>query len=423
MCCLLVACQKPPVGHTPPVAMPSPEAPQPPEPPALPERSDNHLINSQEVAPDFAALNNRLALGLLAASEKWGEENVFFSPMSLATATGMLYAGAGPESQAGLERFFGWSAAALPQMRLAEEQLMADSLRMGRKIWAQTGLYPTETFFERMGASSGERSGWHTSVDFRQKAEAVGQINTWVAQLTEGKIDKLLSTQDIGPQTVMALLTAVYFKGMWEHPFDPAKTVKGKFMLEAGHPVETDFMRQTLSAQVQPIAEGSRILAVALPFSGAFDLLAFNGPPDSVRHILQTDQEAMQWALALGRKQEGKKTTDLLFPKISLAFKKDLASVWQEAGLQNTFAPPASFPHLTRAGEGVLVEKVIHAAHLTLDETGVTAAAATAVIMGRSINPGILRLRFDEPFLFLIVHRRTGLIAFAGVLKNPEVGR
>ncbi|GFT03474.1 serpin B8, partial [Nephila pilipes] len=59
--------------------------------------------------------------------------------------------------------------------------------------------------------------------DFANNADkAVKEINDWVKEKTNGKIENLLDQLD--PSTLMVLLNAVYFKGKWEVPFDPRLT-------------------------------------------------------------------------------------------------------------------------------------------------------------------------------------------------------
>ncbi|GFS65685.1 serpin B8, partial [Nephila pilipes] len=59
--------------------------------------------------------------------------------------------------------------------------------------------------------------------DFANNAdEAVKEINDWVKEKTNGKIEKLLD--QLNPSTLLVLLNAVYFKGKWKEPFDPTFT-------------------------------------------------------------------------------------------------------------------------------------------------------------------------------------------------------
>ncbi|GFU40039.1 serpin B8, partial [Nephila pilipes] len=62
---------------------------------------------------------------------------------------------------------------------------------------------------------------YHASIrkmDFANNAdEAVKEINDWVKEKTNGKIEKILD--ELNPSTLLVLLNAVYFKGKWKVPF------------------------------------------------------------------------------------------------------------------------------------------------------------------------------------------------------------
>lgn len=65
-------------------------------------------------------------------------------------------------------------------------------------------------------------------VDFTtENQEVVQEVNSWVKDRTNSKIDKLLDRLD--PSTVFVLLNAVYFKGTWKTKFETSKTRPQKF--------------------------------------------------------------------------------------------------------------------------------------------------------------------------------------------------
>lgn len=59
---------------------------------------------------------------------------------------------------------------------------------------------------------------------------------------------------------------------------------------------------------------------------------------------------------------------------------------------------------------------------MLVDEEGTEAAAVTAVVMLRSLaavrEP--VRLRFDRPFLFLLIDEASGSPLFAGSVHDPS---
>ncbi|NXS42689.1 SPB6 protein, partial [Balaeniceps rex] len=55
------------------------------------------------------------------------------------------------------------------------------------------------------------------------------QINGWVEEMTEGKIQNLLAEGILNSLTRLVLVNAIYFKGNWETQFDKKKTAEMPF--------------------------------------------------------------------------------------------------------------------------------------------------------------------------------------------------
>lgn len=74
-------------------------------------------------------------------------------------------------------------------------------------------------------------------------------------------------------------------------------------------------------------------------------------------------------------------------------------------------------------GGRLYIENVLQKAMVAMQETGVEAAAATAVIVGSltsaEMPPTPIPMVVDRPFLIAIVDAPTGAILFAGHIKDP----
>ena len=67
-------------------------------------------------------------------------------------------------------------------------------------------------------------------VDFQSNTEQIRlQINEWVAQKTQQKIQNLLSKGSVNELTRLVLVNAIYFKGDWQLPFESTSTCKQMF--------------------------------------------------------------------------------------------------------------------------------------------------------------------------------------------------
>ncbi|NXB03855.1 SPB6 protein, partial [Cnemophilus loriae] len=57
------------------------------------------------------------------------------------------------------------------------------------------------------------------------------QINGWVEERTEGKIQNLLAEGLVNSLTRLVLVNAIYFKGNWEEPFEKENTTERPFRI------------------------------------------------------------------------------------------------------------------------------------------------------------------------------------------------
>ncbi|NXC20876.1 SPB6 protein, partial [Corythaeola cristata] len=57
------------------------------------------------------------------------------------------------------------------------------------------------------------------------------QINGWVEEKTEGKIQNLLAEGILNSLTRLVLVNAIYFKGNWEKQFDKKNTTEMPFKI------------------------------------------------------------------------------------------------------------------------------------------------------------------------------------------------
>lgn len=64
----------------------------------------------------------------------------------------------------------------------------------------------------------------------------------------------------------------------------------------------------------------------------------------------------------------------------------------------------------------LVVSSVEHQCTLDLNEEGVEAAAATAVVTSRSLST----FSVNRPFLFLLIDDNTGFVLFFGYVREPK---
>ncbi len=85
--------------------------------------------------------------------------------------------------------------------------------------------------------------------DFQaQPEESRKRINDWISSATKDKIRDMLSPGTIHGATIMVLVNAIYFKGMWENQFSSSDTRKKEFAVGPNDLIKVDMMHGKFEA-------------------------------------------------------------------------------------------------------------------------------------------------------------------------------
>jgi len=102
-------------------------------------------------------------------------------------------------------------------------------------------------------------------------------------------------------------------------------------------------------------------------------------------------------------------------PSRSAGSKRPVWHRWRTSSLRSTIGAPGG-----KISPDAFLGAAVHAADITVDEQGTVAAAATALGFPDSGPPEPeLTVVADRPFVYLIRHRSTGLVLFAGHVTDP----
>lgn len=144
-------------------------------------------------------------------------KNVFFSPASVTLALAALSVGARGETHWELFRGLGYNSTLLTQAQVDQafhtllarhNNTSAEDVSEGTAVFVHNDFKPQQEFLEVMKQSY-LADGFN--VDFTKTTESADTINKYVADKTNGKIDKLVESLD--PSTLMYLVSYIYYKG------------------------------------------------------------------------------------------------------------------------------------------------------------------------------------------------------------------
>ena len=217
-------------------------------------------------------------------------------------------------------------------------------------------------------------------------AEITKAINSWVSDQTNGMIPSIVEDAS---QSAAVLVNALYLKTKWTEPFNPSPVTD--FTTVGGATVQKEFVTKT--EKYRYYADDDCQLVV-LPLQGGVNMVLVLGDGTNLAEKLE--------------KAELRKTR-VTMPKFEVESsfnKKELVKCLQAMGCEKMFVDSvAEFdPMFTK---GVFVDDIIQKAKVQVDENGLEAAAATAVIMMRNTalpNPEEpVEFTADRPFQFAIV--------------------
>lgn len=389
-----------------------------------------HMWNSEKDL--FVRGSTEFALDLLQKLSIQ-DENLFVSPYNLSVLLAMMYAGARGDTanqMAAVLHFPADCKTSHDQLADLNDQLLAGSkngqfeLRIGNRIWSQTGYVLLQSFLDIVATrykSSVEE------VDFSQGERTCRVINGWTEDQTAGMIKNLVNQSMFTPGTLIILTGAMHFKATWLDPFEGSATREEKFWVSPERTVRTPMMQQEVEV---PYAEYSDVQAVALPYHH----LGIRTEPDISMVILlpRTRGDLANISTRLHRQQlerwvDGLKFQEvkIFLPKFRMESSHSLKTLFTELGMGNAFNPmTADFSGMTQAKKPLWIDNLLHKAYVNVDEEGTEASAAASgwVCLGAKVGgrPPIPVFKADHPFLFLIRHNPSGIILFIGRVNNPQ---
>ncbi|NXA98515.1 SPB4 protein, partial [Melanocharis versteri] len=391
----------------------------------------------------LSAANARFCLDFFRElNKRKRNENIFFSPLSLSAAFGMVVLGARGSTLEQIEKVQLCIGKLKPTTKLfsclkCEEDgvhsqfqaLLAEisepgpgcCLTIANRLFGEI-TYP---FFQQyLDSTKKFYRAELEPVNFKYTEEEVrDKINFWVENETKGKIKELFAAGFIEPSTVLVLVNAIYFKGKWAVEFKKEDTKETYFHLNKNERRKVRMMFQEGYFNMAIIEELKTKVIELQYFNNELSMFILL-PEDDCEDF--TGLEKLERALTYEKLAEWTTlaTMQALRVKVYLPqFKMEesyvLNNTLQEMGVMNVFDWGKADLSGISMKDGLVVSKAIQKTIVEVNEEGTEAGCAMGFLPIPLCCPVTYEFKADRPFLFFIRHNQTNTILFFGRYSSP----
>lgn len=342
-------------------------------------------------------------------------DNLTISPFSVHTAVSLAATGAEDDTLSEMQRTLGLAGTDIQKTKELYKQLLVDiqsdsSFKLANGIWFKPGKQFNTGFIDDAHNFFGSEVREMTSAD---------EINNWVAEKTEGKIDHMVD--QINPNDVARLFNAVYFKGDWKEEFSTQETVQAPFTKFDNTQVDVAMMSKKFKQvpYYEKSLSGGKAQIIRLPYaSGKFSAIVAVPENNSALNALMHNSD---WSeLIKDSYRANGEEVKLRLPKFKTNSSASLKSVLTKLGIQDAFNARAANFSAMDPSNNTMIEDVDHKACIDVNEQGTEATAATQVVMTtRGMAPRVTQVDADKPFLFMLVHNNTQTPVFTSLVSEP----
>ena len=371
---------------------------------------------------DPAALTHWFTTSIPALMRNAGKENRVCSPLNIYMALSMLAAVTGGETRQQILDALG--AESLDALQKQAAQLWAENSwddglvtsTLANSIWLRDGYnYNSETL-QTLGEDF-----YASAFSGEMGSDAYNNIlRDWINEHTGNLLTEQAGKLELNADTVLALVSTLYYSASWHDKFSSAATTQDVFHAPNGD-VSTDFLHSSDSNTVY-YGDGFSAIGLSLENSGRMWLLKPDEGVDAAE-LLQ-NEDTLGFLLANGEwSQTQRAIVNLSLPKFDVSSDLDILDTLAQLGMTDvTDGTKSDFTPLTTANDSLELTQAKHAARVKIDEDGCEAAAYTILGVEATAMMGPedeIDFTLDNPFVFAITGI-DGLPLFVGLVNQPN---
>ncbi|XP_051006800.1 serpin A12 [Acomys russatus] len=343
-------------------------------------------------------------------------QNIFLSPLSISTAFSMLSLGAQNSTLEEIKEGFNFKEMEDRDLHTGFHYILQKfnqrtqdvDLDLGNALFMDQKLRPQQRFLK---LTKSVYDADLVRTNFQDFENAQRDINRYISQKTHNRINNLV--KNIDPGTVMLLANYVYFRGRWQHEFDPKQTKEEDFFVEEGKTVKVPMM---FKGGMYDMAYDKELSCTILemPYRGnitATFVLPDRGKLEQVEQGLQADIFA-KWKSLLS-----KRVVDVWVPRFHISGTYNMKKVLSHLGISKIFEEHGDLKRIS-SHRSLKVGEAVHKAELKMDEKGSEGAAGSGAQTLPMETPR--KMKIDRPFLMMIYERFMPSMIFLARIYDPS---
>lgn len=244
-------------------------------------------------------------------------------------------------------------------------------------------------------------------------------LREWTDENTGGLLKDFTKDLELSPETVMALVSTIYYKAAWYDTFNEKVTKKETFHGAAGD-TTVDMMH---IGDTMTVYFGEHFTAVSKGLLDSGSMFFFLPDEGTDAAALAADPEVLRLIRGEWNGKEDVYMVNLSVPRFRVQAKTDLIGTLEHLGIRDILdSSTADFSPLTDDVEELFLSSAQHTAMVETDENGVTGAAYTILMLAEGAaleEPEPYDFILDRPFFFAVTSRDESIL-FGGIVQNIE---
>ena len=299
----------------------------------------------------------------------------------------------------------------LPAIKSAIKGIASDSGKV--TITTFNRMYVRAGFSVRPSFASYLSNFFNSSVtSFTSGRQAAKEINAAVAAITRNHIKNVVTPDALSGDSVLAFVSAMYFKGSWKHPFNSLK--RSAFLTQAG---EKQVVMMRLHGVQLQFATTPRYDAVALPYTDEDYFMLLIRPRDRSMSAALSLKNSLD-TLTIDRivQQLAPTNVGVIMPRFKIEADYALNDAVSRLGIRRIFSLGADFSGVTQDNGELAISAILHKVFIDVNERGTEAGGVAAGFAFRS-RPVVFTA--DRPFLAVVYNKRYRVNMFTAFVGDP----